>query len=113
MCQVGACACPKFGTYDAQVGQPVVRVARGKLQLGVVLDTRASSLLVAVVVPSRIAPGTTVDKSQVKWVLLEHLPQCPSVAAHEKLSPSSTVSLSTLHLVTAVSEHHACCSWAD
>ena len=51
-----------------QVGQPVVRVARGKLQLGVVLDTRASSLLVAIVVPSRIAPGTTVDKSQVKWV---------------------------------------------
>ena len=51
-----------------QVGQPVVRVAQGKLQLGVVLDTRASSLLVAVVVPSRIAPGTTVDKSQVKCV---------------------------------------------
>ena len=44
----------------------MVRVAQGKLQLGVVLDTRASSLLVAVVVPSRIAPGTTVDKSQVK-----------------------------------------------
>ena len=52
-----------------QVGQPVVRVAQGKLQLGVVLDTRASLLLVAVVVPSRIAPGTTVDKSQVKCVL--------------------------------------------
>jgi len=49
-----------------QVGQPVVRVAQSKLQLGVVLDTKASSLLVAVVVPSRIAPGTTVNKSQVK-----------------------------------------------
>lgn len=47
----------------------MVRVAQSKLQLGVVLDTRASSLLVAVVVPSRIAPGTTVDKSQVKWAL--------------------------------------------
>ena len=47
----------------------MVRVAQGKLQLGVILDTRASSLLVAVVVPSRIAPGTTVDKSQVKCVL--------------------------------------------
>lgn len=49
-----------------QVGQAVVRVAQGKLQLGVILDTRPSSLLVAVVVPSRIAPGTTVNKSQVK-----------------------------------------------
>lgn len=49
-----------------QVGQPVVRVAQGKLQLGVVLDSKASSLLVAVVVPSRIAPGTTVNKSQVR-----------------------------------------------
>lgn len=49
-----------------QVGQAVVRVAQSKLQLGVVLDTKASSLLVAVVVPSRIAPGTTVNKSQVK-----------------------------------------------
>ena len=39
-----------------QVGQPVVRVAQSKLQLGVVLDTKASSLLVAVVVPSRIGP---------------------------------------------------------
>ena len=49
-----------------QVGQPVVRVAQGKLQLGVVLDSKASSLLVAGRGASRIAPGTTVNKSQVR-----------------------------------------------
>ena len=59
----------------------MVRVARGKLQLGVVLDTRASSLLVAVVVPSRIAPGTTVDKSQVKWVLWSLPPSAQAAQA--------------------------------
>ena len=63
----GLAARPKSTQPHAmQVGQPVVRVAQGKLQLGVVLDSKASSLLVAVVVPSRIAPGTTVNKSQVK-----------------------------------------------
>ena len=59
-----------------QVGQPVVRVARGKLQLGVVLDTRASSLLVAVCssiahcarhhcrqVPSQVGPLGTLLSS--------------------------------------------------
>ena len=44
----------------------MVRVAQGKLQLGVVVGLDGPSLLVAVVVPSRIAPGTTVDRGQVK-----------------------------------------------
>jgi hypothetical protein len=61
----------------AQVGQPVVRVAQGKLQLGVVVGLEGPSLLVAVVVPSRIAPGTTVDRSQVKCA-----PWFPSFSAH-------------------------------
>ena len=50
----------------AQVGQPMVRVATGKLQLSVVVGIEGATLLVAVVVPSRVAPGTTVARSDVK-----------------------------------------------
>jgi hypothetical protein len=52
----------------AQVGQPMVRVTRGKLQLGVVVEVQAdtTTLLVAIVVPSRITPDTTIDQTQVR-----------------------------------------------
>ncbi len=49
-----------------QVGQPMVRVLRGKLQLGVVVDIEGDRMLVAVVVPSRVMPDTSIDKNQVK-----------------------------------------------
>jgi hypothetical protein len=56
-----------------QVGQPMVRVLRGKLQLGVVVDIEGGRMLVAVVVPSRVMPDTSIDKNQVKCV------HCPSI----------------------------------
>ncbi|EIE19205.1 hypothetical protein COCSUDRAFT_59689 [Coccomyxa subellipsoidea C-169] len=52
-----------------KVGQPMVRVLRGKLQLGVVVDIEGDRMLVAVVVPSRVMPDTSIDKNQVKTVL--------------------------------------------
>ncbi|KAK9904975.1 hypothetical protein WJX75_006786 [Coccomyxa subellipsoidea] len=54
---------------DIKVGQPMVRVLRGKLQLGVVVDIEGGRMLVAVVVPSRVMPDTSIDKNQVKTVL--------------------------------------------
>ncbi|CAL8464516.1 g4051 [Coccomyxa elongata] len=54
---------------DIKVGQPMVRVSTGKLQLGVVVDIAGDKLLVAVIVPSRVMPDTSIDKNQVKTVL--------------------------------------------
>ncbi len=50
----------------AQVGQPMVRVTRGKLQLGVVVEVQGNTLLVATVVPSRVTPNTTIDPKELR-----------------------------------------------
>ncbi len=55
-----------YGVAREKVGQPMVRVSKGKLQLGVVVDLQGDKLLVAVVVPSRVLPNTSIDKNQVK-----------------------------------------------
>lgn len=61
-------------TYSAllcsQVGQPMVRVTRGKMQLGVVVEIQGNSLLVATVVPSRVTPNTTVDPKELRCASL-------------------------------------------
>lgn len=62
-----------YGIAREKVGQPMVRVSTGKLQLGVVVDIEGDKLLVAVVVPSRVLPDTSIDKNQVKCAPLGSL----------------------------------------
>jgi hypothetical protein len=44
----------------------MVRVTRGKLQLGVVVEVQGNTLLVATVVPSRVTPNTTIDPKELR-----------------------------------------------
>ena len=70
--------------WQLQVGQPMVRVSFGKLQLGVVVDIAGDKLLVAVVVPSRVMPDTSIDKNQVKCVHVR-----PPCCMHKRVLPRS------------------------